>query len=112
MRFGIAFADGRKATNLDPRPWGPGSCGVASTATASDQVQAPPEPEAPLLTAHGGAGSDSRWDQNCWIWGLPPDGPMGVVVEWRAEGIEETCVEIDSAVIRDAASRAETVWES
>lgn len=114
LRFGIAFADGRKATNLGPRPFGPG-CGVGAAATAASgrqQGQAPPEPEAPLLTAHGGSGSDGRWDQSCWVWGLPPEGPMGVVVEWPAEGIEETRVDIDSALLREAASRAEIVWES
>ena len=113
MNFGIAFA-GRKATNVSRVPSGLGSFAVGtarSSATAIGPGNAPPEPEAPVLTAHGGSGSDSRWDQSCWVWGLPPEGPMGVVVRWTAQGIEETRVDIDAAAILKAAGRAQVVWD-
>ena len=116
LHFGIAFADGRKATNLSPRPFGGPGCGVTTTSTrvsgtGGQPGQPQPEPQPPLLTAHGGSASDNRWDQNCWLWGLPPEGPMGVVVQWAAQQIEETRVDIDAAMILEAAGRAEVVWD-
>ena len=36
---------------------------------------------------------------------------MGVVVQWAAQQIEETRVDIDAAMILEAAGRAEVVWD-
>lgn len=113
LRFGVAFADGRKATNLAPRPFGPPGSGVVRTVRGRTNVgPGESEPEPPLLVPHGGSGGDRRWEQNCWVWGLPPEGVMGVVVEWPAEGIGETRVDLDADVIREAAERAEVIWET
>ncbi len=60
------------------------------------------EPEPPLLLTRRGGGDGRRWDQTYWVWGPPPNGPVGVVVEWPAEGVPETRVDVDGAAIRQA----------
>jgi hypothetical protein len=91
LRFGVAFADGRRATNLDRRP-----------------VDA--EPEGVVLVEGGGGGSDVQYTSIYWLWPLPPAGPVAFVCEWPAQGIAETRVEIDAALVLDAAARAQTLW--
>jgi hypothetical protein len=92
LRFGVQFADGRKATNLD-RP-------------AYDlEGQAP---DRPVLHQHGGGGA--TWDMEHWVWPLPPAGPFAFVCEWPGRGITESRAEVDAGVILDAAGRAVTLW--
>jgi hypothetical protein len=93
LRFGVQLADGSKATTLGPHPYGPDR-----------------PPEHPVLLQHGGGGGGLRYDMGLWLWPLPPAGPLGFVVEWPSEGIEETRVEIDAEPIRKAAQEAETLW--
>ena len=50
LRFGVQFADGRKATNLDRPAYDP------------DQ-----EPDRPVLHPHGGGGGGSAWDMEHWV---------------------------------------------
>jgi hypothetical protein len=95
LRFGVGFADGRKATNLqrhrdfeDGSPLGP--------------------PALRLI----------RWEDydllaqevDVWVWGLPPPGPVAFVCEWPARGIPETRVEIDARLVLEAAGRAVPIW--
>jgi hypothetical protein len=95
LRFGVQFADGSKATTLRPHPF----------------VDGPDkEPESPLLLEHGGGGGGPLWTMGYWLWPLPPVGPLAFVVEWPAEGIEETRVETAAGPIREAATQAETLW--
>jgi hypothetical protein len=93
LRFGVQFADGRKATNLD-RPF-------------HNPEQ---EPDRPVLLQHGGGGGGSAWDMQYWVWPLPPPGPFAFVCEWPARGIAESRVEIDAGSILEAAGRASTFW--
>ena len=94
VRFGIALADGRKATVFD-RPAFPGQDG--------------PAPDV-VLRPGGGGGGGGRWERRFWAWPLPPEGPVAFVVEWPKRGIELTRTEIDSEPIRAAATRALEVW--
>jgi hypothetical protein len=94
LRFGVQFADGRKATNLDRPPYDP-------------QGQAP---DPPVLNQHGGGGGGSAWDIEHWVWPLPPAGPLAFVCEWPGRGIAESRVEIDAGLILEAAGRAVTLW--
>jgi hypothetical protein len=88
LRFGVSFADGRRASNLGGfTP--PGE-----------------EPEGPVLLGMGGGGGGGRWHQGFWMWPLPPAGPLSFVCEWPAAGIALTRVEVDSQPIRDAADRS------
>jgi hypothetical protein len=93
LRFGVQFADGRKATNLDPRAHDPDR-----------------EPDRPVLNYHGGGGGGLAWDMEHWVWPLPPPGPFTFVCEWPARGIAESGAEIDAGSILEAAGRAVTFW--
>jgi hypothetical protein len=88
LRFGVAFADGRKASNIG---------GFARSGE---------EPEGPVLWGMGGSGGGGRWQQGFWMWPLPPMGPLSFVCEWPAAGIPLTRVEVDSQSLRDAAGRS------
>jgi hypothetical protein len=87
FRFGVAFADGRKATGDAER--------------GRDAI---------VLTQRGGGGGGATWDQSFWLWPLPPPGPLTFACEWPARGIAETVHSVDSAPIREAAERAVELW--
>jgi hypothetical protein len=93
LRFGVQFADGRKATSLTfpHRP---------------DE-----EPSGPVLAPRSGSGGGAQWDHGFWLYPLPPSGPLAFVCEWPSEGIELTRQEVDAEVVREAAGRAEVLWE-
>lgn len=92
-RFGVQFADGGKATNLDRRPFTDGE-----------------ELAPPVLTQGGGGGGGQIWDMEQWVWPLPPPGPLAFVCEWPVRGITESRTEIDARSILEAAERAVTLW--
>ena len=95
LRFGVEFADGRKATNLG---WH----------MRFDPLQ---PPDRPILVERGGGGGGTRWDQGYWLWPLPPPGRLSFVVEWPSEGVTLTRVEVDAGAILEASTRATTLWE-
>jgi hypothetical protein len=95
LRFGVGFADGRKATNLDHR---------------RDLDEGPP-PDPPSLRLVRWEGYDRlAWEVDVWVWGLPPPGPLAVVCEWPARGIPESRVEVDAGLVLEAAARAVPIW--
>jgi hypothetical protein len=94
LRFGVQFADGRKATNLD-RP---------------DHDPEGPAPDRPVLIQQGGGGGGAAWDMEQWVWPLPPPRPFAFVCEWPSRAIGESRAEIDAGVILEAAGRAVTLW--
>jgi hypothetical protein len=95
LRFGVGFADGRKATNLDHR-------------RDLDEI---PAPDPPVLRLVRWEGYDRlAWEVDVWVWGLPPPGPLAFVVEWPARGIPETRVEIEASLVLEAAGRAVAIW--
>jgi hypothetical protein len=90
LRLSIEFADGRAVTNMGasrPNRW-------------SD------EPDGPVLWDMGGGGVPDHFQQDFWVWPLPPAGPIRVGCEWPAAGIALTHSEIDGQLVRDAAYRA------
>jgi hypothetical protein len=93
LRFGVQFADGRKATNVGGRPWG-----------LDDQ------PAGPLLMERGGGGGGRTWSFGYWLWPLPPAGALTVAVEWPAQNVPLTTRELDTAPLREAAARSEALW--
>jgi hypothetical protein len=94
LRFGVQFADGRKATTT----------GGPAMLEDSDP------PASPVLSQSSGGGGGARWDQSFWLWPLPTPGPVSFVVEWLSEGIELTRHELDAAPIIDASRGSETLW--
>ena len=95
LQIGLGFADGTRVTNLSPL------VGVG-------MGDPPPKP---LLVQQGASGIGGRWDQRYWVWGLPPEGPLAVVVAWAGHGIPETQVDLDAGAIRAAAEAVESLWE-
>lgn len=95
LRFGLQFADGRKATSVGAGHWG---------------GQAEPTPLAPALIPMGGTGRDRSWELSYWLWPLPPPGPLALVVEWPAAGIPLSRTEIDASQVIEAAAEAEELW--
>lgn len=93
LRFGVQLADGRKATNLDARPWG-----------------ADEEPTGPLLMERGGGGGGRSWSFGYWLWPLPPAGTLTIAVEWPALGVALTTRDLDTRPLLDAAARSERLW--
>lgn len=95
LRFGVGFADGRKATNLVQR----------------HDFDEGPAPDPPTLRLVRWEGYDRlAWEVDVWVYGLPPPGPLAFVVEWPARGIPESRVEIDAGLVLEAAARAVPIW--
>jgi hypothetical protein len=95
FRFGLEFADGRKATNL-------GYPGYV--------MQGDADPSQPVLMPRGSGGGGRSWAGNWWVWPLPPAGPLTVVCEWPAYGIALTRHEFDAGPLLDAAAQVEQLW--
>ena len=68
------------------------------------------EPEGPVLVQHGGGGGGRRWDQDYWVWPLPPPGSLAFVCEWPAVGIPESRAETDAGQVLEAAQRSVVLW--
>ena len=91
LRFGFELADGGKATNLGGFP-------------------GPDAPSGPVLMQRGGGGGGRSWSLRHWLWPLPPEGPLTVVVEWPRHGIQLTRIEVDGEPLRQAAAMSEALW--
>ncbi len=110
LRFGVEFADGRKATNTaDQRlaNLAGGTMSVSTLVSESETVQAP---AAPVLHLGGRGGGGGNWRQSVWIWPLPPPGRLTFVCQWSEAGIELTRNDIDAQLILDAAVRAQVIF--
>ncbi len=95
LRFGLRFADGRKATNVGgPVAWDAGE----------------PPADGALLVGRGGSGGERRWDQRLWAWPLPPAGELLFACEWPAQEIALTTLALDAEAILSAAARACVLW--
>jgi hypothetical protein len=95
FRFGVEFADGRKATNLG-YPF--------------QRQQEDVDPSRPVLVPRGSSGGGRSWQMNWWLWPLPPPGPLAVVCEWPAQKIPLTRHELDSSPLLEAATEVEPLW--
>lgn len=100
LRLGVEFADGAKVTTLRP--------GLPSPDVWRAGAAEPPS--GPVLIAQGGSGSTGRWTQTFWLWPLPPDGPLSFVCEWPAADIGLSRANVERTLLRDAASRSQTLW--
>lgn len=96
LRFGVLFADGRRAAADGRRP-----LPIERSGTP---------PEVPTMSQQGGHGSDHDWEQTFWVWGLPEEGPVTIVYSWAAQNVPETSLEIDGDQLRSAAGRAVLLW--
>ena len=95
LRFGVGFADGRKATNLERHR----------------DFEGGPAPDPPALRLRRWEGYDLLSQEvDAWVWGLPPPGPLAFVCEWPARHIPESRVEVDAGLVLEAAARAQAIW--
>lgn len=98
LRYGVALGDGEKVL-LD----GPGG------AFPFD------EPPARSLAQSDGSGSGSedyyRSYDGLWLWPLPPEGPLEVVLEWQEQGIPETRAVLDGGRLRELAAGVTRIWD-
>ncbi len=60
----------------------------------------------------GGTGSDDyhEMEWTFWVWPLPPDGPVTVIVDWAAFELEERRFRFDGSTLSSAASHAISMW--
>ncbi|GAA3875484.1 hypothetical protein GCM10022243_45510 [Saccharothrix violaceirubra] len=89
LRFGVGFADGRRATTVDP--WD----------LPDDR---------PALVPQGGGGSQFHQRKDYYLTPMPPAGPLTLVVAWPDGDIPETATVFDAAELRDASDRAVAIW--
>ena len=94
LRLGLELADGRRA-------YGDGGLGPAPERPAHDGFR---------LISHEGGGGALAYRHFCWMWPLPPAGPLTFWCEWRARGIPETSTEVDATDAVEAARRAVELW--
>lgn len=93
LRYGVRFADGRSSTSS--RPHLPPDADV----------------EGPVLMFCGGGGGGGTHREQLWLWPLPSAGDVEFFMKWGDAGFDERSVMLDGDTIRDAASRAEKLWE-
>jgi hypothetical protein len=103
LRIGFELADGGRVSNL-------GGWRSHRKLMSPDAA-----PDGPLLLPHAGGGGNSSGGQvtmkpGYWLWPLPPSGPVRISCEWPFVEVALTTVEIDGAVLLDAASQARTLW--
>lgn len=90
LSIGVRFADGREAAlDLDDRRWPP------PDGRRADGI---------ALVTQGANGSSQRWDQDAWLWPLPPAGAVTFTSSWGGEAV------VDAAPLRAAADRAIELW--
>jgi hypothetical protein len=98
LLLGLEYADGRIATNINPRPW---PADPAAGEFAEDEV---------MLTQSQGGGGGRSFDQGYWVTPLPSPGPLAFVCAWPARGIAETHTTVDATLIIEAAAPARVLW--
>lgn len=108
LKWGFELADGRRVTNVDPPPWAELTHHEhSSPASPGDWLR---EPDHPVLTGGSGGGGSRSVDRSYWLWPLPPAGPLRVVCQWPAQGIETTVHELAAEPFLEAALHAESIW--
>jgi hypothetical protein len=101
LKWGFELADGVRVTNVDP---------PLDLPDRDDEGATSWEPDRPLLTDRGGGGGSRSVDHACWLWPLPPAGPLRVVCQWLDQDIDLTVTELDTQPLLDAAARAHPLW--
>jgi len=92
LLFGVAFADGTAATNVDR--------------LEHDRRLT----SGPTLDPGVTQAERRSLRQQIHLRPLPPDGPLTFVVRWLDRGIEESVLQVDSGPLLSAAARAHRIW--
>ncbi len=99
-QVGVRFADGRVARR--------GSGMGFALDLNKDELGVPTEPIVSM--GGGGGGGPGGWRAWAWVFPLPPDGPLEILVALEAAGLSESSVIIDGTAVRAAAERAKIIW--
>jgi hypothetical protein len=94
FRFGVEFADGRRAT------------------TVGSHADYDEDSDAAVIFGRSVTDTDDGrgWDHVYIVGPLPPPGPLTFACEWPVEGIPVTRFQVDAAPILEAAARSEPIW--
>jgi hypothetical protein len=95
-RVGIRFADGRTATS---------DLGISADLPKDERGV----PTVPIVSVRSGGGFGG-WRAWAWVFPLPPDGPLEILVGFDAAGLDESRIRVDGTAVRRAAGRAREVW--
>lgn len=99
LRFGVVLADGEKVVADENRLFGADPMAESEGHSLSRRER-----------GGGGGGSAYASADHLWLWPLPPAGPLELVLQWPALGIDETRVVIDGSSIRELAESARPYW--
>ena len=97
-RIGVRFADGR----VGGRSAMPGRFGVPK-----DEQGLPTEP---FVNFVGGGGGTGGWRFGAWVYPLPPDGPLEIIVALPGPDAHEMSTVVEGSAVRAAAERARVIW--
>lgn len=97
LRWGLVLGDGR-------RLFTDGRFGMPGTETLEGHTV--------RMTGGGGSGGaeSSTMHDGLWLWPLPPEGPLELVLQWLAFGIEESRVIVDGGQLRAMAASVTPLW--
>lgn len=100
LRVGVELPGGARVSNLGGRPFG----------SAEDA------PARPVLFQQGGGGgmsgpSSVTMKPGYWLWPLPGEGTLRLVVEWPVAGIALAESELDGTAIAAAAANVLRLWD-
>jgi hypothetical protein len=90
LLVGVQLADGRTATSLRGHE------------RATDG--------GPVLSARGGGGGGGSYESRFWLWPLPPEPSLDLVVQWTAQGVPLTRQPVEVAPLLAAAAESERLW--
>jgi hypothetical protein len=94
MLLGIAYPDGRSASNVDQRRF-------PEPSTQVDQ---------PTLVDRGGGGGGRTYDMTYWLTPAPPPGDLTIIFAWPSRGIAESRTVIPAGVIDEAMTHIVELW--
>ena len=98
LQWGLVLSDGQRL-HLDPLNFP-----LAETPTGH------------VLSRTGGSGGGGSThysvSDGLWLWPLPTEGPIELVMQWPAYNIPETHIALDSTPIRQLATRTRPLWHT
>ncbi|MFJ4038118.1 hypothetical protein ACIPVB_08515 [Microbacterium sp. NPDC090007] len=104
LRWGLSLGDGQRLLLDDPFGF-----------PHPHRHDAPSEPQRHTVRVTGGGGSgggdDYTMHDGLWLWPLPPEGPLDIVVQWTTFGVAESRFSLDGGHLRALAAGVRPLWE-
>lgn len=98
LRFGVVLGDGEKV--------------IADDLGFGGDPMAEPAGHVLSRRQQGGGGSGSSYSSadHLWLWPLPQNGPIELVMQWPDLGIDETRIMLDGTAMAALAAQAQPYW--